>query len=295
MKRSWKEYNASLVRRGSITFWIEECLLHRSSHFEKTRGRPRFLRSLIQAGWVLKVTFKLTYRSLEGYMNSLFALARVQGVAPHYSLFCKRGKEIEGELQKLSKRKPMEIVIDSSGLKIYGEGEWKEHKHGRDKKKEWVKIHAAVDPKTGECVAVEVTDEKGADGKELPKLVKKSPKSVKRVYADGAYDTLRCRRALKNRGIEECIPPRKTAILRKEPELEARNEAIREIRGLDGDLALWKKLKGYGRRSLVETFFSRLKILLGERLKSRSTKNQRVECLMQIYVLNRMLNSVSFV
>jgi len=192
-------------------------------------------------------------------------------------------------LPKLSNRRPKEVVIDASGLKIYGEGEWKTHKHGREKARRWIKVHVAVDPKTGECIAAKITDEKGGDSTQLSDLIKGCPGSVKRGYADGGYDTEKCRKLLKDRGIEDIIPPRKTGVIRESKGLENRNKALREIRGLLGDIDLWKKLKGYGRRSLAETFFSRLKMILGERLASRKHDHQTLESLLKIQVLNLML------
>ena len=193
VKRRWNEYNKSLVNRGSISFWIDQNLLAENNHFDSTKGRPKFKSSIIQAGWILKTVYGLTFRALEGFFSSLLKLLSSELKAPDYSLFCKRSKEVASLLPKLSQRRPMELVIDASGLKIYGEGEWKTYKHGRDRKRRWIKIHAAVDPRTGECVASEVTTEKGGDPTFFPSLIKKSPKSVKCVYADGAYDTKKCR------------------------------------------------------------------------------------------------------
>ncbi len=101
------------------------------------------------------------------------------------------------------------------------------------KKRKWIKVHAAVDPKSGECLSISVTDE--------------TPRSVQKAYADGAYDTLRCREKLYERGIEDIIPPRKTAKLRSERPLYNRNKGVKELQGLKGDYKLWKLLKGYGR------------------------------------------------
>ena len=277
-----------MVQRGSITFWIDTEFLKAADFQESTKGRPRFKTSLIYMGWILKTTYRLTFRSLEGYFNSLFALLEVTAIAPHYTLFCKRGKEVAELLPNLSSRRPLEIVIDASGLKIYGEGEWKTYKHGREKKRRWIKVHAAIDPKSGECVAAVITGEKGADPSQLPSLIENTPRSVKKAYADGAYDTLNCRKILKRRKIEDIIPPRKTAKLREEEGMENRNDGVRELRGLGGDDKLWKLLKGYGRRSLAETFFSRLKTIYGDRLSSKKTDHQILESLLKIHGLNRM-------
>lgn len=288
-KRRWNQYNKDLVKRGSITFWIDEDLFQKGL-LEKTKGRPKYHTGIIQAGWVLKVVYKLTFRGLQGFFQSLLTLQNATGKCPDYTLFCKRAHEIE--LPKLSSRKPIAIVIDASGLKIFGEGEWKALKHGREKKRRWIKIHAAVDPKSGECVAVEITDDKTGDPGSFPKLVKKSPKSVKTVYADGAYDTKKCRDILYYYGIADIIPPRKTGVLQKDAALKNRNKQLAEIKGLNGDYELWKKLKGYGKRSLAETFFSRLKMMLGDRLQSRSYSHQKIEAYLRVVALNKMAKAM---
>lgn len=285
-KRNWKQYNRSLVQRGSITFWIDKKFLQEAKFQESTKGRPKFASSIIHMGWILKTVYKLTFRSLEGYFQSLLALLGIEQTVPHYSLFCKRGKEVAKLLPKLSSKRPMELVIDASGLKIYGEGEWKIHQHGREHVRKWIKVHVAVDPRSGECIAVEITDEKRGDPSQFPSLIHKSPKSVKIVYADGAYDTIRCRKTLSRKSIEGIIPPRKTGVLRNEKELSGRNNNLKEIRGLGGDIDLWKKLSRYGTRSLAETFFSRLKMLFGERLLCKKFENQKLETLLRIHSLN---------
>lgn len=287
-KRKWSQYNKSLVQRGSITFWIDETFLKTSNFKESTKGRPKFKPAIILMGWVLKTAYHLTFRSLEGYFNSLLALLKVENTCPNYTLFCKRGREVAALLPCLSLRKPLEIVIDASGLKIYGEGEWKTLKHGREKRRRWIKVHVGVDPKSGECLSLSITSEKQADTSQFSTLIKAAPKSILRAYADGAYDTTDCRKLLFARGIEDIIPPRKTAKIRKEKELSHRNQSIKEITGLGGDYLLWKNLKGYGRRSLVETFFSRLKLLFGERLHCRNFTNQKLETIMRVYHLNKM-------
>lgn len=287
-KRNWSKYNKSLVQRGSITFWIDENFLKTKEFQESTKGRPKFKSSIIHIGWILKTVYHLTFRSLEGYFKSLLFLLGIEMPSPSYSLFCKRGKEVAELLPKLTSRRPLEIVVDASGLKIYGEGEWKTFKHGREKKRRWIKMHVGVDPKSGECLSISITDERKGDSSQFPELIKEAPKSIQKAYADGAYDTTECRRILFDRGIEDIIPPRKTSKIRKEKELGNRNNGVKELRGLGGDYQLWKLLKGYGKRSLVETFFSRLKLIYGERLSCKHFTNQKLEALLRVFTLNKM-------
>jgi len=288
MKKDWSKYNKSLVNRGSITLWIDESLLKQGCAFDSTKGRPKFKLSIIQAGWILKNVYRLTFRALEGFFSSLLTLLKSDISSPSYSLFCKRGNEVKQALSKLSKCNPTDIVIDASGMKIFGEGEWKTHIHGRDKTRRWIKVHTAVDPKSGECISAVITDDKGGDASQFCELIDGCPEGVKRVYADGAYDTLTCRRKLYDRKIEDIIPPRKTGKLRSEKEMANRNQYLKEIYGLDNDIKLWKKLKRYGTRSLAETFFSRLKTIFGEKLMSRKLVHQELEIFLKLHALNKM-------
>lgn len=290
-KRSWSEYNRKLVNRGSITFWInKECL---NSWINKTgkRGRPSFSPVVIQAGWVLKTVYNLPLRSLEGFFGSLLIILQLEAKVPHYSLFCKRAKEAAAELPKLSNKRPSEMIIDSSGFKILGEGEWKVKIHGSEKRRGWIKLHIGIDPKTQEIIVMEVTDDKVADSAVFPMLIDKAPKTIQKAFADGAYDRVNCRKTLLDRGIQDCIPPRRKGKIRAEKGLEERNVALQIIRGFGGDeeaFDLWKKLVGYHRRSLVETAFSRIKRLFGERLANKTFGNLEAETIFRCHVLNRM-------
>lgn len=293
-KRDWRKYNRNLINRGSITFWINEECLRSWVNKSGKRGRPSFSSAVIQAGWILKTVYKLPLRALQGFLDSVLRLLRTNVAAPHYSLFCKRAEEAAALLPKLSNKKPTELAIDSSGLKIRGEGEWKVKIHGTEKRRGWIKLHIAVDPSTQELVIAEITNDRTGDSTAFPTLMKQAPKSVKKVFADGAYDNLNCREALSKKGIEECIPPQKNGRIRKEPVYEERNKALQLISLLGGGSeahAIWKKLVGYHKRSLSETAFSRLKRLFGERLNCKKFKQLKAEALFRCHALNRM-NSI---
>lgn len=290
-KRSWSEYNRKLVNRGSITFWLNKECLESWKVKSGKKGRPPFSQAVIQAGLIIKTVYNLPLRSLEGFFGSILKMLEVDLKVPHYSLFCKRAKEVAEALPKLSNRRPIELAIDSSGLKVRGEGEWKVKIHGSGKRRGWIKLHIAVDPKTQELIAIEITDDKVADSTILPKLIDKAPKTVQKVFADGAYDRANCRKALADKDIEDCIPPRRKGKIREEEGFETRNSALQIIQGLGGDeeaFELWKKLVHYHTRSLVETAFSRLKRLFGERLSNKKFSNLEAETIFRCHVLNRM-------
>jgi IS5 family transposase len=296
-KRDWRKYNQKLINRGSLTFWFDKDCLTNWLQKDGKKGRPSFSDSVIQLGLVIRTVYKLPLRALQGFIESILKLIKVDLHSPHYSLFSKRAAETISVLPKLSNTRPMEIAIDSSGLKVAGEGEWKVKIHGADKRRSWIKVHIGVDTRTQELVAIEVTDDKTADMTAFPNIMKKAGKSVKRVLADGGYDFASCRKFLYERGIQECIPPRKNGKVKDDPSLKERNFAI-ELSALLGGgkegVNLWKKVTGYHKRSLAETAFSRLKRLFGERLSSKTFKNLVSETIFRCHVLNRM-NRIQFV
>lgn len=129
VKRNWKQYNQNLVNRGNVFLWIDEETFNQWIVKKKKRGRPAFSSSVIQAGLFLKSFYRCTLRSLQGFLDSLIKLIGRELRSPHYTVFCKRAAEAAARLPKLSNTRPTDLIIDSSGLKILGEGEWKDAVH----------------------------------------------------------------------------------------------------------------------------------------------------------------------
>lgn len=290
-KRNWPKYNKDLVKRGSITFFIDPDILEHNPKKNK-RGRPRlFSHPLIQLLLVLKIQYRLSYRALEGFSKSILPLLHTTVLLPTYSLICRRASDLEAFLPKLSSRRPQVVLIDASGIKVYGEGEWKIKIHGKTKKRKWIKLHIAIDAKTQEIIQLEMSHGHQPDCRVGPKMIKQLPRQTKMVIGDGGYDTRECREAIAHIGAEELIPPRKNARLTND--LRRRNKAILERKGLgDDQLAreIWGKLTGYGKRALVETTFSRIKRLYGDRFYSKKNETQKIEGHIKCKMLNQMLS-----
>jgi hypothetical protein len=191
-------------------------------------------------------------------------------------------------------------VIDSTGLKVYGEGEWKVCQHGVGKRRTWRKLHLSVDADTGEILACQMTEGDAADGPLLPALVEASQAAGGKLVsasADGAYDSWENDAFLASRGIEALIPPKKDSVIRKRKKAGVvplpRDERLRAIRALGGGNVeygrrRWALASGYSRRSLVETAMMRQKTILGAALRSRLEGSQRCECLLRCRVLNQL-------
>jgi hypothetical protein len=208
---------------------------------------------------------------------------------PHYSSLSRRAGKLRVDLSRVKKEGPLDLVIDSTGLRVYGEGEWKVRIHGKDKRRTWRKYHVAVDPSTHEVVAVELTAANYHDSKAVPELMK-GLENVGKVYGDGAYPTPDSLDAITKVGGYAVIPPRTgTCIVKKNPSPgeEQRNRLVRERRKAGGKKA-WKKESGYHRRSLAETHMFRLKTIFGGTLHSRKFENQRTEAALMARILNKM-------
>ncbi len=289
-KRNWKEYNRQLVQRGSLTFLIDHNILNSKTKQSHKNGRPQeFSDALITMLMMVKVHFRLTYRTLEGFMKYLANLHKWKCSIPSYSLVCKRASSIKHALPPLGRCGSSVILVDASGVKIFGEGEWKVKIHGKQKRRKWVKIHVALDLDTQEVVAVATTQSGVSDSKVLKTLLGDIKEPLDTVIADGAYDDREAREEIRKRKAKALIPPPSHA--RVHGADTDRDDATLIIRGLGGDKkarSLWGKLTGYSFRALVEAFFSRMKRLFGERLFSKRTDKQLVENRLRCLLLNKM-------
>jgi hypothetical protein len=186
----------------------------------------------------------------------------------------------------------MHLVIDSTGLKLFGRGEWDEEKHGRARRS-WRKLHIAVDAGTGEIVACVLTDDGAGDAGEVPALLEQVEGEVASVTADGAYDGEPVYRAVADHQPDPppdvVIPPRASAVP-STADVDARSRRDRHIRFIarKGRMA-WQRATGYGRRSLAETAVGRFKAIIGPKLRARSLPAQQGEAAIAVGVLNRMI------
>lgn len=293
---NWSQYNESLKKRGSLSLWISEDAVSKwiPQRNPSFIGAPQqYSDDAILCIMAIKVVYNLPYRQLAGFIISIFMLMKLTLKIPHFTTIGARAKLLGKHFKKLTKASPTDLVFDSSGFKIYGEGEWTVRQHGKKKRRRWKKFHIGICPSTHEIIVSEVTELETADCEIGPKLLKKAPRSVKTVIGDGAYDTWDCYKAAYEKGMKLIVPPREGAVFNREEEpwQKARNDAVCQIIGLGNDeeaIKLWKKLIGYHERSLVETSFSRFKGIFGSELFSRTTESQEVELNLKAHVMNTM-------
>lgn len=290
--RNWKSYNRALINRGNLTLWVSEDAVASwyAARDKQGRGRPfTYSDACIELALTLRTLFQFPLRATQGFLEGLMTLMKLDLKVPCYSQLSRRTSELQIKLSRQLKPGKLDLVIDSTGLKVYGEGEWKMRTHGKQKRRTWRKYHVAVDPDTHEVVAMELTQANVHDSLAVPALME-GQKDLGKVYGDGAYPTAKSLDAIAKAGGYAVIPPRTgTCIVRKNasPGEEQRNRLVRERREAGGKKA-WKKSSGYHRRSLVETHMSRLKTILGGKLHSRSFKNQKTEAALMAALLNKM-------
>lgn len=294
--RNWAQYNRALIQRGSITVWIEDQALTQwfSSNHTGQAGHPEvYSDEAILMMLIIRETFKLTLRALHGFIGSLLNLMDVALPVPSYSQISRRAQSLHKRIGRLANKRARHLVFDSTGLKVYGEGEWKVKVHGKAKRRTWRKLHIILDPETHDIVACEMTENSKGDSGTAVEMMKQIPGEIEAAYGDGAYDDGRFRKEIHKRKGKCLVPPPRRARYKGAQDgwERARDETLAEIKGLGGDeegRALWKKLSGYHQRSLGETAFMRMKKMLGGNLKARSMGAQRTESICKCLVINKM-------
>ena len=291
--RNWREYNRALKNRYSFSLWLND-EVRAAWQAEPTgrRGAPLVYSDLaIQCCLTIRVLLRLPLRGCEGLLRSITALLGQPTLpVPDYSTLSRRGKGLEVKLPIATKKRDVHMVVDSSGLKIYGEGEWKVRIHGKSKRRTWRKLHIGVDEATGEILISALTTADVSDGELLPEMLRKVGTPVTKVSADGAYDHRKDYAAIAALGAQALIPPRRGARIWRngnsnDPPLE-RDRHLRRIRQVGRKR--WKLESGYSRRSLAETAFSRIKRFFGDRLRARDFENQATEAFLSVRALNIM-------
>ena len=297
---NWRAYNAALKQRGSLRIWFDpemEWLAAPSGR----RGRPAtFSDAAIQTCLMLKALFGLPLRQATGLVSSLLELAKLNWPVPDYSTLCRRQKDLAVNIPYGPSTGALHLLIDSTGIKAMGEGEWSTRKHGASRPRQWCKLHLGIDAETLEVRAIEgeqanatgprepANGSRVGDGPMLPKLLEQIPpeESIGTVTADGAYDTRTCHAAIAARQATAVIPTRRNGRPWKEttPGATARNDILRASRRFGR--AIWRNWSGYHRRSLIEAKMRCMK-LLGERLMSRTSSRQTAELQIRAALLNR--------
>jgi hypothetical protein len=290
--RNWTEYNKALCHRGSITFWFDEDAIESWLNRQKSgrRGKPRtYGDACIHTMLTLKAVYHLPQRATYGLVCSLLQLMELNLPVPHPTILSRRASSLEVALPRVNKNEPLHVLVDATGLKVFGEGEWKVRTHGVGKRRTWRKLHIAMNVKSGEILAMAATTNYVSDKEVLPNLLEQITQQIEIVGGDGGYDYVDCYEEIAKRKARALIPPRRTGRLHpKDERLRERDKNLREIRKVGRKK--WKRESGYHRRSLVETAMMRVKTIFGSGLSSRRFHNQATEMGVRCGALNRMTN-----
>lgn len=285
---NWSSYNESLRQRGALLLWIDKDMEWVGAPNGKRGRTPRFSEAAIQFCLMIKNLYGLALRQTTGMVQNLLRLAGLDWDVPDFSTLSRRQKHLQVTLTYQRRNEPLHLLVDSTGIKMLGEGEWKRKKHGADYRRQWRKVHLGIDAQTLEVRAIEITANSVGDAPMLPALLDQIPpeESIESVGGDGAYDTKACHAAIASRGACALIPVRKNARPWKANSAgaHARNEILRTTQRLGR--TIWKKWSGYHRRSLVETKMRCFK-LLGERVMARDFDRQVAELQIRAALLNR--------
>jgi hypothetical protein len=292
--RNWREYDQALQNRGSLTLWVTpEAIAAWQAPPTGQRGRSSFYSDLaIETGHLLRLAFGRPWRQTEGLLRSVTTLLGVSLAIPDHTTFSRRSTSLSLTTSLIPSSEPVHVILDSTGLKVYGAGEWQTEKHGERGRRTWRKLHLAVNPDTNEILASALTSNEMGDSSMVGPLLEQIQSPMSSVTADGAYDGEPVYRAIAARQPQlpptVIIPPRATAVpsavMNTAPSRRDRHIQIIQEKGRRG----WEKAVGYGKRSLVETGMFRYKTLIGPTLRARKLAAQKVEARVACSVLNRM-------
>jgi len=283
---NWPEYNRALVERGSVTLWLSDDVVRGW----RARGGRGYVYSdlAIRCALSLRVVFNLTLRQTQGFLASLASRLLPGLRVPHYSTLSRRAAGLKMPPPRRHSG-PVHLVVDSTGLKVFGEGEWKVRQHGYSKRRQWRKLHLAVDEATGEILAHKLTASNVGDGAVLPELLAQIEGPLEQVSADKAYDSFANHKAILARDARPVIPPRKGAAITPPPGARdtppTRGAIVRRI--IEIGSKAWKIEANYHRRSLAETAMYRTKTLISPTLRSRTLPNQKTEAAIAVNCLNK--------
>jgi len=291
---NWRAYDASLRQRGSLTVWFtDEAIEAWRAEPRTSPGGQRWYSPLaILTALTLRAVFRLALRQTEGLIGSVIGLLGLSLAVPDHSTLCRRAETLEVPRPRPRRDgEPLHLLVDSTGLKLCGSGEWLIEKHGTKTRRSWRKLHIGMDANTGQIVAATLTTRDVDDGAEVGPLLDQVPGHLASFTADGAYDQEGVSAAVAERDPEAAIivPPRSTAVPSEAAET-APTQRDRHLRSIaEHGRAAWQKTSGYTKRARAEAAIGRFKQVIGDGLRSRTDRRRATEVDVAVHALNRML------
>ena len=275
---NWAQYNVALRRRGDITIWFTEAAINEWRPAKTgARGRPQeYSDHAIETAILIRQVFHLPLRQTEGFMVSLAHLMNAAISIPDFSSISKRSIELPRHVLSKALEPGSLVIVDSTGLKVYGQDEWHQEKHGVPARRTWRKLHLAVD-ENHQILACELTTPEVGDPTAVPDLLAQIDTPFEVFMGDGAFDgeTVSNAVLVKQPEAQVVVPPHKTAVY---------SEAGDTPRGA------WQRQNDYGLRSRVELAIQRYKRIIGNCMKARALPQQKTEAWFSASALNMMTN-----
>jgi hypothetical protein len=297
---NWREYDASLRQRGSLTVWFtDEAIAAWTAEPRTTRGgQPWYSPLAILTALTLKAVFRLALRQTEGLIGSIIGLLGLDLAVPDHTTLSRRAATLEVPRPRSSSStgagrdaEPVHLLVDSTGLKLCGAGEWLLEKHGTKTRRSWRKLHLGVDADTGQIVASVLTSHDGEDGYQVGPLLDQVTGAVALITGDGAYDQEGVYASVSERhpAAAVIVPPRSTAVPSKTAETApTQRDRHLQLIAERGRMA-WQQASGYMKRARAETAVGRWKRVIGDGLRSHTDERRTTEVEVAVQVLNRML------
>src|SRR6185503_970192 len=290
---NWAEYDAALRQRGSLTVWFSEEAIAAWHAEPRTTpgGQPHYLDLAITTALTLKAVFRLALRQTEGLIGSIIRLLGLALSVPDHTTLSRRAETLEVPRPRSdSDAEPVHLLVDSTGLKLCGPGEWLIEKHGTRKRRSWRKLHLGRDADTGQIVAATLTTHDVDDGSQVGPLLDQVDGPIASFTGDGAYDQDGVYTSVGERHPEAAVvvPPRATAVpsetAESAPTLRDRHLQLIAEKGR----MAWQTASGYTKRARAEAAMGRWKQVTGDRLRAHTDERRATEVDVAVYVLNRM-------
>lgn len=291
---NWREYDASLRQRGSLTVWFSDAAIEgwRAKPRTTRGGQPCYSPLAILTALTLRAVFRVALRQTEGLIGSIIHLLGLALAVPDHTTLCRRAETLEvPRPRRRSDGEPLHLLVDSTGLKLCGAGEWLLEKHGTRTRRSWRKLHIGMDAESGQIVAGALTTNDVDDGSQVGPLLDQVAAPVASFTADGAYDQEGVAAAVAARHWQAAVivPPRSTAVPSETAE-SAPTQRDRHLQCIaEHGRAAWQKMSGYNIRARVEATICRFKQVIGDGLRSRTDQRRATEVSVAVHALNRML------
>jgi transposase len=285
---NWPEYNNALRKRGDFTvYFTEEAIDGWHSPKLGKRGRPqKYSVFAIKASLMIRQVFRLPLRQTQGFMNSLVTALDIDISLPDFSSLSKRSVALPRHKLTNELEAGSIVIVDSTGLKVYGKDEWHQEKHDVAARRTWRKLDLAVD-ENHQIIACELTTPETGDPTAVPDLLDQIDTPFDTFIADGAYDGDPVSQAILKQlpAAQVVVPPHKTAVCSTAGDSQ-RDNHIRVIDEI-GRIA-WQQKTSYNLRNYAEMAMQRVKRIFGNTMKARKLPQQKTEAWVTAVALNSM-------